>query len=289
MSTIPYFLLLLFALTSCVSSKKYNNSISENQKLSGIIQEFQNDTTYRSQAHRHLKEQFEILQRDQNQLNQEYLTLKKSYDNYVSSALSNTEKLNIALKNQQEELKRKETLLKEREQKLMEFLKMVSRLDSISNMINQIVKNALIGFKPEELTVELKGGKIYVLMNENLLFKSGSATVEKKGRDALGLLAGALMKNDNISILVEGHTDNIPIKTNIYKDNWDLSVSRATSIVRILTQDNQIEPQRIVASGRGEYYPIETNQNADGRAKNRRTEIILVPNLDELYQLISNI
>ncbi len=289
MSTIPYFLLLLFALTSCVSSKKYNNSISENQKLSGIIQEFQNDTTYRSQAHRHLKEQFEILQRDQNQLNQEYLTLKKSYDNYVSSALSNTEKLNIALKNQQEELKRKETLLKEREQKLMEFQKMVSRQDSISNMINQIVKNALIGFKPEELTVELKGGKIYVLMNENLLFKSGSATVEKKGRDALGLLAGALMKNDNISILVEGHTDNIPIKTNIYKDNWDLSVSRATSIVRILTQDNQIEPQRIVASGRGEYYPIETNQNADGRAKNRRTEIILVPNLDELYQLISNI
>ena len=211
MSTIPYFLLLLVALTSCVSSKKYNSSISENQKLSGIIQEFQNDTTYRSQAHRHLKEQFEILQRDQNQLNQEYLTLKKSYDNYVSSALSNTEKLNIALKNQQEELKRKETLLKEREQKLMEFQKMVSRQDSISNMINQIVKNALIGFKPEELTVELKGGKIYVLMNENLLFKSGSATVEKKGRDALGLLAGALMKNDNISILVEGHTDNIPM------------------------------------------------------------------------------
>jgi chemotaxis protein MotB len=280
------FLVALFA-TSCVSSKKYKISLAENQRLNGLITDFQQDTVFRTRTYNHLQDQYSRLVGERDRLSEEYDALKKTYENYVSSALTTTEKLNMALKSQQEELRRKEALLAERERRLQEFQRIIAKQDSITNMINQIVKNALIGFKPEELTVELKNGRIYVSMNENLLFKSGSASVEKKGKDAIGLLAGALLKNDNISILVEGHTDNIPIKTSLYRDNWDLSVARATSIVRILTQENKIDPQRVVASGRGEFTPISTNSTSEGRAQNRRTEIILVPNLDELYQLIS--
>jgi chemotaxis protein MotB len=110
--------------------------------------------------------------------------------------------------------------------------------------------------------------------------------VEEKGKDALKLLAGVLDKNSEIDILVEGHTDNVPIKTSGYKDNWDLSVARATSIVRILTSDYKIAPTRMTASGKGEYFPKADNGTTEGRAKNRRTEIILSPKLDELMKLL---
>ena len=124
-------------------------------------------------------------------------------------------------------------------------------------------------------------------MSDKLLFKSGSSTVEEKGRDALSLLGGVLNKNTDIDILVEGHTDNVPIKTAIYKDNWDLSVARATSIVRILTSDYKVVPTRMTASGKGEYFPRASNDTTEGRARNRRTEIILSPKLDELMQLLA--
>ena len=123
-------------------------------------------------------------------------------------------------------------------------------------------------------------------MSDKLLFKSGSATVETKGSEAIKLLAEVLNKNADIDILVEGHTDNIPIKTALYRDNWDLSVARSISIVRILTDDYKIAPLRLTASGKGEFTPRAPNTTAEGRALNRRTEIILSPKLDEIMQLL---
>jgi chemotaxis protein MotB len=123
-------------------------------------------------------------------------------------------------------------------------------------------------------------------MSDKLLFKSGSAAVEAKGKEAIKLLAGVLNKNQDIDILIEGHTDNVPIKTAVYRDNWDLSVARATSIVRILTDEYKITPTRLTASGKGEFWPRATNETAEGRASNRRTEIILSPKLDEIMQLL---
>src|SRR5690606_27311711 len=120
------------------------------------------------------------------------------------------------------------------------------------------------------------------------LFKSGSANVEEKGKEAMKLLADVLSKNPDINILVEGHTDNIPIKTATYKDNWDLSVGRATSIVRLLTDDYKLVPPRVTASGKGEFSPKASNDTAVGRAKNRRTEIILTPKTDEIMQLLNS-
>lgn len=169
------------------------------------------------------------------------------------------------------------------------------RLETLQSLIDQQRKttsdlrqkmtDALKGFNSNELSVAIKNGKVYVSLQENLLFPSGSAVVNPKGKQALGRLAGVLTINPDINVNIEGHTDSIPIRGR-YEDNWALSVARATSIVRILTKDYGIDPIRIIASGHSLYDPVDTNNSQEGRAKNRRTEIILSPKLDELYKII---
>ena len=130
-----------------------------------------------------------------------------------------------------------------------------------------------------------KNGRVYVSLQENLLFPSGSAVVNPKGKQALSTLAQVLNSNPDINVVVEGHTDSIPIRGR-YEDNWALSVARATAIVRILTDTYKVAPERVVASGKSQFEPVDSNSTADGRQRNRRTEIILAPKLDELMQLI---
>ena len=212
--------------------------------------------------------------------------LQEKYKNLINENLSQTDQFNKALKAKSDELNIKEKMLSEREKALEEMQLIIARQDSITKRLNNILRNALLGFNSDELSVEIKNGKVYVSMSDKLLFKSGSSAVEEKGKEALKLLGEVLDKNIDIDILVEGHTDNVPIRTSIYKDNWDLSVARATSIVRILTIDYKIAPTRMTASGKGEYFPKSDNETAEGRAKNRRTEIILSPKLDEIMQLL---
>lgn len=212
--------------------------------------------------------------------------LQEKYRNLISDNLSKTDRYNRALKAKSDELDGKEKLLIEREKSLVEMQKVIARQDSITKRLNGILRNALLGFNADELSVEIKNGKVYVSMSDKLLFKSGSSSVEDKGKDALKLLGDVLNKNAEVDILIEGHTDNVPIKTSTYKDNWDLSVARATSIVRILANDYKIAPTRMTASGKGEYFPKADNETAEGRAKNRRTEIILSPKLDEIMELL---
>jgi|SRR5579859_1837670 len=161
-------------------------------------------------------------------------------------------------------------------------------MDKQKQAIEQIRKkmtDALVGFKSNELTVSIKNGKVYVSLSENLLFPSGSAVVNPKGKDALGKLAQVLNNNPDITVDIEGHTDSIPIHGK-YQDNWDLSLARSASIVRILTADYRVDPTRVIASGHSQYDPVQSNNTADGRAQNRRTDIILSPKLDELYRLL---
>ena len=170
-----------------------------------------------------------------------------------------------------------------------------SRLENLQALIDQQRKttselrqkltDALKSFNSNELSVSIKNGKVYVSLQENLLFPSGSAVVNPKGKQALGRLAGVLTINPDINVNIEGHTDSIPIRSR-YEDNWALSVARATSIVRVLTKDYGIDPIRIIASGHSSYDPVDNNETKEGRAKNRRTEIILTPKLDELYKII---
>ena len=147
------------------------------------------------------------------------------------------------------------------------------------------MSDALVGFNSNELTVSIKNGKVYVSLQENLLFPSGSAVVNPKGKLALGKLADVLNVNPDITVDIEGHTDSIPIHGR-YMDNWDLSTARANSIVRVLTNDYKVDPVRVIASGHSQYDPVQPNSTSEGRALNRRTEIILSPKLDELYKLL---
>jgi chemotaxis protein MotB len=236
--------------------------------------------------HADLSARYKELTDQNNNLGTSYKDLQDKYNTLINESLSQTDKLSKALTAKSGDLDAKEKLLSEREKTLKEMKKIIEKQDSITRNLNNILRNALLGFNSDELSVEIKNGKVYVSMSDKLLFKSGSSAVEDKGKDALKLLAGVLDKNSDIDILVEGHTDNVPIKTSVYKDNWDLSVARATSIVRILTNDYKIVPTRLTASGKGEFFPKADNETTEGRAKNRRTEIILSPKLDELMKLL---
>lgn len=196
----------------------------------------------------------------------------------------------LALK--EKEAAEKEKLLQDRESELQAKSKRVEELEAIINKQNEnlnalqnLISSALVSFKSDELTVETRNGKVYVSMSDKLLFQSGSTEVDVKGKEALQKLAVALQKQPDITIAVEGHTDNVPISSGKYADNWDLSVLRATSIIRILGKYG-LSPQRVTASGRGEHFPVADNSTKEGRAKNRRTEIILSPKLDDLMGVI---
>lgn len=225
----------------------------------------------------------------------DYDSLTNKYKDLINKNISESEQYSLAIKQKTEELSQKsvllfdkEQLLLEREKSLKELQKIIERQDSITKRLNSIIRSALLGFKSDELSVEVKNGKVYVSMSDKLLFKSGSAAIEDKGNQAIKLLADVLNKNNDIDILIEGHTDNLPIKTPVYQDNWDLSVARATSIVRILTNTYNVAPTRLTASGKGEFAPKANNATAEGRAKNRRTEIILSPKLDEIMNLLKS-
>ncbi len=226
------------------------------------------------------------LQSEKAVLQSEKMELQLQYGDLMNQKLSQAEQLNLALKQKSDILAEKERLLLEREGALKELKKTIARQDSITKRLNDIIRNALLGFKSDELSVEVKNGKVYVSMSDKLLFKSASVTIEEKGLGAIKVLADVLSKNNDIDILIEGHTDNLPIRNAIYRDNWDLSVARATSIVRILVTDYKIEAVRLTASGRGEFSPKADNATPEGRAKNRRTEIILSPKLDLIMELL---
>lgn len=157
--------------------------------------------------------------------------------------------------------------------------------DLMASLMKSIV-DALMNYSTDELSVFIKDGNVYVSLEEKLLFKSGSDVIDPKGKEALKSLANVIKNTKDINVVIEGHTDNVPIKTKNYEDNWDLSTARATSIVRILTNVYGFDPNRITASGKGKFHPVKTNDTVEGRAANRRIEVILSPDLNELFSLM---
>ena len=156
----------------------------------------------------------------------------------------------------------------------------------VLNNLKTSMANALMNYKSDELNVYIKDGNVYVSLEEKLLFKSGSDVVDPKGKEALKTLAKALNGTKDVNVMIEGHTDNVPIKTKQFQDNWALSTARANSIVRILTEVNGFDSNHISASGRGFYHPIKANDTEVGRANNRRTEVIITPDLQELFKAL---
>ena len=251
-------LILGLAFTSCVSSKKFMASEARVDKLQKDSTSAHNQLNACNTQVKNLKEEKVSLQ-NENALVQGDL-----------KALSTESKMTIA--DQAKRLKSLQNIIQ-------------SQRDIMSNLKNSIA-DALLNYQADELSVYIKDGNVYVSLEEKLLFKSGSDIVNPQGKEALKSLSKVINNTKDITVMIEGHTDNVPIKTKQFEDNWDLSTARATSIVRIMTKDYGFDSNRITASGRGQFHPVKSNETAEGRAGNRRTEVILSPDLNELYKLL---
>jgi len=187
-------------------------------------------------------------------------------------------------------LKEKEKQSEEMNKKLQEMELLLKNYKNATEDLRKKVSDALVGFENSGLSIKVKNGKVYISLEESLLFQSGSTKIDKKGEDALKKLAKILENNPDISVMIEGHTDNIPYiaSSGCIKNNWELSVLRATTIVETLLKFGKIEPLRIIAAGRAESLPLDNENTKEARAKNRRTEIILTPKLDELFKIIES-
>ncbi len=186
-----------------------------------------------------------------------------------------------------ERLQRFASELSAKESRVNELETIIAKQDSTVKALRSSVSKALLGFEGQGLTIEIKNGKVYVSMAESLLFATGSTSVDPRGVNALKELAKVLENNPDINVLIEGHTDDVPFRPGSQiKDNWDLSVLRATAIVRIILQNSSTDPIRLTAAGRGEFMPLDPGKTAEARRKNRRTEIILTPKIDQLLQII---
>lgn len=266
-------------------TKKFKEAVSERDSLcgrtSGLEAELESTQNKLSDTEGLLT----ASQKHAENLDGQLAEQKKAYDQLKLSSGARVAGLSTDLADKQAELAKKERMLKNREERLKMLEEIVRKQDELMNALSNRVKDALMGFNADELSVEMRDGKVYVSMSDKLLFRSASAAVESKGVEALQKIADVMISNTDIDMAIEGHTDSIPIKTNRFKDNWDLSVARSVSVVRIL-EGKGVDPKRVTASGKGEFTPIGDNSTKEGRARNRRTEIVLSPKLDELMQVL---
>ena len=271
--TLFTFLTILLC-TSCVTKKKFMlaelAATASKDSLQGLLTDCRNTGNQMSV-------QIKNLMRDTTKMGNSI----RQYQSMLNVNMTEQEKLNALLNQKKNELN-------ERERTINELQQMINAQNEKVRKLLSSVKDALLGFSSDELTVREKDGKVYVAMSDKLLFQSGSARLDKRGEEALGKLAEVLNKQTDIDVFIEGHTDNKPINTVQFKDNWDLSVIRATSVVRILIKNYNVNPLQIQPSGRGAYMPVDDNETAEGRSKNRRTEIIMAPKLDKLFQMLQS-
>ncbi|HXC05850.1 MAG TPA: OmpA family protein [Bacteroidia bacterium] len=225
------------------------------------------------------KKKYEEVRNGKAVMEQKYAQLEKYYEHLNEQ----NSQMEASLTNRETMLKAKEKTISEEEQKMRDMKAMVDAQKDAINNLHQEVCSALKCFTPDELKIEVRNGKLYVSMSDKLLFPSGSDQVNKRGSDAIAMLSAVLAHSD-LEVMVEGHTDVVPIANGRNKDNWDLSVHRSTSVTRIMI-DNGVKPERIIACGRGEFHPLASNSTDEGRQANRRTEIVLAPKLDKLWKL----
>jgi len=233
------------------------------------------------------KQKSDFLEEEQKRLNREMDLLKSGSTSEIEMLLKELQTIRNDLNQREDRLQEAEKELEIRNKRLIELQDILTQKDQAVKDLKEKVMNALTGFNNNGLTVHEKNGKVYVSMDEKLLFKTGKWDVDPKGQQAIADLSNVLAQNPDINIMVEGHTDDVPMHgSGEVKDNWDLSVMRATAVTKILTRNKQIDPQRIIAAGRSEYVPLVSEKTPEARQMNRRTEIILTPRLDELLKII---
>jgi chemotaxis protein MotB len=313
-----------FVLGSCVTKQKYNelqndltacNAERENlasqkinldnrvnelgtevEKMKNQIQRLEADTTLLGSKSRDLKEAHSKMQSDYDELSASYKAMSAGNKRDAEAMLARLQEAQTKLDEKERELKllsedleKKNQDLNEKSAKLTELQAILDKKDAYVLALREKIKKALQGFEGSGLEVMEKNGKVYISMDEKLLFASGKFSIDNNGKEALKALAKVLESDTGISITVEGHTDNVPFtpaSSAQIRDNWDLSVMRATTVVKTILEYGEINPERLTASGRSEYIPIDTENSKDARAKNRRTEIILTPQLDALFEIL---
>ena len=294
-------------------------NLTKNEKL---ILELRENLDDKERDITNLNTLVEQLRKDSIALNNDLVSCQKKYDDlsttydlltskssrYMAEKAKETKELLSQLETTQSELFAKEdqlnksTLeLEEKERKLLdsqnelelrslrvaELEAIINRKDSMVTALKQKISKALIGLEGDGLTIEQRNGKVYISLEEDLLFASGKYEINQTGKQALDKLSDALSYQKDLEILVEGHTDSIPLSgRGLVKDNWDLSVMRATSVVKRLTSNTNLDPTQLIAAGRSEFVPISSNLTSEGRGENRRIEMILSPNLDDLFKLL---
>jgi chemotaxis protein MotB len=265
--------IIAVTLSSCVSTKKYDAMVSEKDRWVNTSDSLKNIITSKNNLILDQNLKIQNLERELRDLTERYEQVKESAS---EGALDMLNKLEALQKD-----------IQEREANLAEIKAKLEERERIVQQLRETVQNALLGFEGSELTISVKDGKVYVSMSNKLLFDVGSTNIDKKGQDALIEIAKALQNEPDINILVEGHTDDQQIRAGgRFEDNWDLSVLRATEVVRYLTEDGGLNPKRVIASGRSYYFPIDDADTDEARAKNRRTEIILTPKLEKLFDIL---
>ncbi len=313
-----FVILLLLTFTACVPGRKYQETVDKEKSLraenEGLvktnealkvqnnelltkyevserkIQALSSDTAVLGTSLRILRKQYDKI----NALNDELLakttSLRAGTEEDKKKLMGELEELKVALLAKEDALTRLEASLKVKEQeiiareaKLDEMRSVLNAKDSMMTALRKSVADALLGFEGKGLTVEYRNGRVHVSMDAKLLFEKGSAEVDKKGREVIMDLSSAIAGRDDLQIMVEGHTDSDGFnRTTFPRNNWDLSVLRATSVVNIMLENSSLDPLLLTAAGRSEFLPVDPND----MAKNRRIEVILTPNLDELMNLV---
>ena len=315
-----FYFFSIVLLTNCVTQKEYNrvldqylngevrnkmlndrydslnNALStQNADLAAKITRLQADSSELSSLIESMKGEMDDQNTRYAKAQEEYLKKLKEAGDKNQKTNADLIQMQVDLEKQRLEKKKKEEDLKKanadllaREAKIAELNKLLTEQKTKTDALRDAIKKALTDFSAGELSVYTKDGKVYVSMSDKLLFKSGSTTVESKGVDALGKLSDVIKKNPDIQVNIEGHTDNVPYVSSggLIKDNWDLSLMRSSSVLHILTEKYKVSPSQIIGSGRGENYPVAANSTPEGKAKNRRTEIILTPKIDRLLNLL---
>lgn len=259
---------LLFS--SCVSNKKY----AELEKKQQQTQDELNTATVKLNA---------CLEDKQN-LNQQVARL----NNTNAALLNNVGDLATLSKKEAQNLERSLESIKEKDLAIQSMRDAISKKDSVTLALVTSLKGALGNMSDEDIEINVEKGVVYVSISDKLLFDSGRYNVTNRAKEVLGKVATVVKNKPDIEFMVEGHTDDQSIKTSMFEDNWDLSVKRATSVVRILQDEFGVEPKRMTAAGRSYYVPVATNETAEGRAKNRRTRIVVLPKLDQFYGMIED-
>ena len=318
MKKLSLIAILLITMTSCVSKKiyteledKYANLKKDNRALSDEVEALSADRNKLTNDLNSLQAAYDEVVKERDQLRSDYAATKTNLDNLKASydALEKNSSAEIAKNSQKnrellaqleakeqalaaenERLEKLKKELESRSQRVAELESVIAAKDANMRALKDAISKALTNFEGKGLTVEQRDGKVYVSMENKLLFESGSWYVGAQGKQAVKQLGSVLAENPEIAILIEGHTDNVPYKGNAQlSGNWDLSTKRATAIVNILRENNAINPENLTAAGRGEFVPVASNDSAEGRAKNRRIEVILTPKLDEISKLLNDI